>query len=280
MYAAYQPSELYDDVHGNFVPFIVLGVILWKRKELIALPLRSWWPGLLILLTGLFFHLLGYRVQQPRISIVGLFVGIYGLTGMAWGPAWLRSTFFPFILFAFCIPIGSFIQAITFPLRMLVCHIVEGITHAILIDIVVDGTMLRAPNNSYSYEVAAACSGIRSLITIFLFTSVYGMVGFKTWWKRGVLIASAIPLAIAGNVLRMLAIVLASEWISPSWGKAIHEGGPLSIYSLIPYVPAFFGVIWLGEWLDRLGRPRSDGGAPAPEQMEPPVVETAAAPPA
>src|SRR5438445_4221452 len=125
-------------------------------------------------------HLLSYRVQQPRISIVGLFTGIYGLSGMAWGPQWLRKTFFPFILFVFCIPLGSFIQPVTFPLRLMVSKIVEAISHNVLaIDILRDGTTLRDPSNRYGYDVAAACSGLRSLIATGIFAIVYAMMGFK-----------------------------------------------------------------------------------------------------
>jgi len=280
MYDVYQPSKTGDgdDAHALVIPIVVLGVLWWRRKELLALPLRTWWPGLFILLLGLFFHLLGYRVQQPRLSIAGLFIGIYGLTGMAWGPAWLRNTFFPFILFVFCIPIGSFIQAVTFPLRILVCHIVEGISHAIAVDIIRDGTSLRDPTGRYAYDVAAACSGIRSIISVFLLAVVYGMLGFKAWWKRGILVASAIPLAVIGNVFRMLAIVFSSEWIDPSWGHAIHEGGPMGIWSLLPYVPPFFGLIWLGQWLERHPRSRKAGGAVPGKSIETPAAETSAVP--
>ena len=274
MYLVYQPSEMYDDGHARFIPFVVLGILWWKRKELLALPLRTWWPGLFILLLGLLLHLLGYRVQQPRISIVGLFTGIYGITGMAWGPQWLRRTFFPFVLFVFCIPLGTFIQQITFPLRMMVSKIVEAISHNILaIDVLRDGTTLRDPTGGYGYDVAAACSGIRSLIATVVFAIVYSMMSFRTWWKRGVLVTAAIPLAVVGNVFRMLAIVAASEWKDPSWGHAIHEGGPLGIWSLLPYVPPFFGLIWLGQRLDE--RPASESVNLPPEKSGPAVSERA-----
>ena len=169
----HSPSLLYwmyliypgDDAHAFIIPFVVLGILWWNRKELLALPLRTWSPGLLILIFALLLHFLGYRVQQPRISIMALFIGIYGLSGMAWGPEWLRKTFFPFVLFAFCIPMGTLSQQITFPLRLMVSKIVEGICQNVLpIDILRNGTILYDPTGHYQYDVAAACSGMRSLI--------------------------------------------------------------------------------------------------------------------
>jgi exosortase len=249
MWTSYYPSVSGDDGHGFVVPFLVVGILWWKRKELVSLPLTTWWPAFFLIGFGLFLHVLGYAIQQPRISIVGLFTGIYGLTGLAWGPGWLRVSFFPFILFAFSVPLGTLSQPITFRLRLLVCQIVEAISHFISIDVVRNGTNLIDPTGRYQYDVAAACSGIRSLVATVGLALIYGVLSFRTWWKRGVLIASAVPLAVIGNVVRLLTIVIAAEIGGQKWGDAVHEGGPAGIFSLLPYVPPFLGLIWLGHYL-------------------------------
>jgi len=91
-----------DDADGNgdgqgwIIPWVVVGLFWWKRKQLLALPSRTWSPALLMLVGALMLHFLGYLIQQPRISIVALFGGIYALMGLAWGPAWLSGSLFPF----------------------------------------------------------------------------------------------------------------------------------------------------------------------------------------
>jgi exosortase len=239
-----------DDSHGKLIPFVVLGLFWWKRKQLLAVPLRTWWPGLLVVGVGLGLHLVGYMVQQPRISIVALFTGIYGLMGLAWGPQWLRESFFPFCLFAFCVPLGWSAVAITFPLRLLVCRAVELISCNILqIDILRVGTQLSDPTGHYQYDVAAACSGIRSLFATIAVAIIYAMLGFRTWWKRGLLIAAALPLAVLGNIVRMLTIIVAAEIGGQEAGNYVHEGGPFGIISLLPYAAAFAGLLLLGHFL-------------------------------
>jgi exosortase/archaeosortase family protein len=131
----------------------------------------------------------------------------------------------------------------------MVCQIVEAVSHLISIDILRNGTNLIDPTGHYQYDVAAPCSGIRSLIATLGLSLVYGVLSFKTWWKRGVLIASAVPLAVIGNAVRLLTIVIAAEIGGQEWGNAVHDGGPAGIYSLLPYIPPFLGLIWLGHYL-------------------------------
>jgi exosortase len=214
---------------------------------LIAHPLQAWGPGLGLILLGLLLHAAGFAFQQPRVSIIGLFVGLYGLTGTAWGPRWLRASFFPFILFAFMVPLGTQALPITFHLRMLVSKIVEGISHNVLtIEIVRQGTQLIDPSGRYKYEVAAACSGIRSLITTLLLAIVYGSFAFRSWWRWGLMIAAAFPLAVLGNVLRLLTIVIAAELFGQKAGSWAHENFVLSLF---PYVPMFLGLMGIAHWL-------------------------------
>ena len=247
-YNAKHPAA--DDGHGNLIPFVVLALFWWKRKELLGQPLRSWSPALVLVVGSLVSHMLGYLLQQPRLSIVGLFGGIYGLMGMAWGPRWLRASFFPFFLFAFMLPLGSLTEPVTFPLRLLVSKIVAFICNDILgISVNASGTQLFNGLGTFQYEVAAACSGIRSLVAIAVLALIYAFVVFRNGWHRALLIASALPLALIGNTFRMLIIVFAAEFGGgQEAGAAAHDHW---FWSLLPYVPAIAGLLLIGRWLER-----------------------------
>jgi len=244
-----------DDAFGFFMPFIVLGLFWAKRRQLLSLKLDVWWPGVFLVALGLICHVLGYMVQQPRLSVIGLLIGLYGLTGLSWGAAWLRASAFPFFLLAFCVPLGVLVERLTLGLRMLVSQLVVLVSHFILaIDVERDGTVLMDATRHYQYEVAAACSGIRSLLATLALAMILAFVSFHKPWKRLMVVASAFPLAVLGNLLRMLAIVIAAEIGGQSLGNQVHDGGPLGIYSLLPYVPAFAGLLLLEHYFgDRPG---------------------------
>lgn len=252
MYVAYNRESLIsDDAHGNLIPFLVLGLLWWKRKELLSLPMKTWWPALLLVGLGLLAHVVGFIVQQQRLSIIGLFAGIYGLTGVVWGPRWLYASFFPFFLFAFMVPLGSLTEPVTFPLRIMVSWIVEHLFNGVLgIGVIRQGTELLNALGTYKYEVAAACSGMRSLISIFLVAVSYAFLVFQSPWKRAVMVAASLPLAVIGNVVRLGTIVAAGEWKGQSAGNYVHED---PLISMLPYIPAFIGMMYIGRWLERAG---------------------------
>lgn len=259
----WNPLNSAEDGHGLLIPPLVLALLWWKRKKLLAVQFRLWWPAMLLLAAALALHLFGYLLQQPRISIVALFTGIYALTGLAWGPGWMRASFFPFFLFIFCVPVTSIGEPVTVPLRELVTRIVAFVCHHLFrMDVHDEGNLLFNSARTYQYEVAAACSGLRSFIAVLVLAIVYAFVCFDKTWKRSLIILSGVPLAIIGNVIRLMCIVISASIWGQRTGNFVHEN---FLFSLIPYVPALLGVIWLGGWLgEKRHAPPSTPTAPQP----------------
>ena len=181
--------------------------------------------------------------------------------GIGVGAAFLRASFFPFFLFAFMVPLGSLTEPATFPLRLLVSKGVALICqHLLAMDVVCNGTQLFNGMQTYQYDVAPACSGIRSLVAITAIAIIYAFTMFRTAWQRVLMMASAIPLAIIGNTFRMLVIVLAAEFGGQDAGNQAHES---SFWSLLPYVPAILGLILLGRWLENIQERKAQADKPA-----------------
>ena len=244
-----------DDAHGPLIPFIVIGLFWWKRKELLALPLQPWWPGLLIVGLALLLHVMGFITQHPQMSVVAMFAGIFGLMGMAWGSAWLKESFFPFWLFVFCVPLAVLATKITLPLRFVVTWLVAGAANLLTIHVVREGTQLMSADGSFQYDVVAACSGMHSLVAIFLLATVYGFVMFRSPGKRILFMALALPLSILGNFTRLMCVIFAAEIGGQSTGNYVHENW---FFSLVPYLPAIAVLLLVGRWLENKSKAQTE----------------------
>ena len=249
---AYNSHE--DDSHGKIIPFVVLALILVKRKELTAVPKAPWWPAFALVVAALLLHMAGYVIQQTRVSILAFFLGLYGLTGLVWGPRWLRAIFFPFFLFIFCFPLGTLAEKITFPLRTVVTQVSVGIAHVLGIEAIRNGTQIIGANG-FNFDVAPACSGIRSLTALTALTTIYGFLTFHAAWKRVLMVLLAVPLAVIGNVARITGVILTSEAFGESAGLKFHDGA-----GFVTFFIAIICVMALGHWL------KEDRAAPLEEQ--------------
>jgi exosortase len=240
-------SPMVDEGHGMLIPFVVLLLIWFRRKELSAQRVALWWPAIFLVAAGLVLHLAGFIVEQPRLSVMGLFVGFYGIMGLAWGPHWLKSVFFPYFLFLFCIPLGELGIPLTLPLRMMVAKIVAGIGHMGLApDVMCQGTLLFDTDHTFNYDVAPACSGIHSLVAMLALTIIYGFMTFKLAWKRILMVAAALPLAMLGNVVRLCFTIVVAEVGGQAAGKAVE-----TYAGFITFAVAIICVMWLGRWLEK-----------------------------
>ena len=252
MELAYYVSE--DDVHGFIIPLVVLALFWWKRAELKKLEARTWLPGFGIIVAALVLHVVGYVVQQTRLSMIAMFLGFYGMIAVVWGPAIWKASFFPMCLFAFALPIASFAETLTFPLRLFATRISTFFAADIIgINIIQRGTQIIDLNGNFQFEVAAACSGIRSLTAILALCTISAFMSFKGPVRRLVMVGSAVPLAIIGNVLRLLALIIISDAFGQKKGEYFHDS---TFFSLLPYIPAIAGIMLIGNFLREKQKPK------------------------
>lgn len=237
-----------DSSHGKLIPLVVVALLWLRRQRLVASLAGVWWPGLVGLAFALGLHVVGFIVQQPRLSMVAFFAGAWILVGLVWGRETLKVSFFPFLIFAFCMPMGgTFAQGLTLPLRLLAAKGATFITKVVLdVPVVREGTKLTDPTGFFgSFDVAAECSGIRSFTALLAITTIFSVLTMRTFWKRAVMIVATIPLALICNVMRITTIILAANTFkSPAAGKFVDDW-----FGYVTYGVAIGGVLLLGRLL-------------------------------
>jgi exosortase len=159
-------------------------------------------------------------------------------------------------LFVFAVPLNTLAETMTFPLRMLATKASCFLAGDILgINVVNRGTQIFDPSGSFQFEVAAACSGLRSLTAIMALCTIYAFMNLACPARRIVMLASGFPLAVLANVVRLLTIIIVSEAFGQRYGQMVHDS---TWFSLLPYVPAIFGVVAIGRLLKE--RPNLNNG--------------------
>ena len=277
MWGAWSATAL-EAEHGKLVPFVVLALLWLRRKELLATPTRRWLPALGGLAAALAVHVIAFTVQQPRISMVALAAGAWWLVGLVWGPGWLRKTFFPFLLLGFCVPLEALGEGVLFQLRLWVTKISVGLGHDVLgLDVLRDGTRIFNSARTFNYDVAPACSGIRSLASLLAVTTIYGYVAFRAPWRRAVMVLLAAPLAVAGNVARITTVIILAEAFGHKTGAAAETN-----LGYVTFAVAI-GLMLVAGWLMRertapevvagpAGAPEPPPAAPSPQPLLGPAL--------
>ncbi len=234
-----------DSSQGNLIPPVV-AILLWvKRKELAASLAGPWWPGLVLTALALLLHILGFLAQQPRISMVALFFGLYSLVGLVWGWKTMKASFFPFCLFVFCMPLGMFVDGLTLPLRLLATKLTAWTCGSFLgIPVLQHGTALYDQSGKINFDVAAACSGIRSFVALLAVTTIFALLAYRSLWKRAAMILLTIPLVVFCNVVRLVAIVLATRAFDEQAGWFVHHW-----FGFVTYLLAIGCLLAVGHWL-------------------------------
>ncbi len=200
-----------DYSHGWLIP-IVSGFIVWiKRRELAAAPKSVSGAGLALLVTALFLHWLGAKAQQTRLSLFGLVLLIWAVPFYLHGWRTAKMLIFPCTYLIFCIPL-NFLDSLTFPLRIFATIISTSMLNGLGIAAERSGSAIYSmAAGGFSFDVADPCSGIRSLLALTALTAVYAYFTQKTLLRKWLLFLSAIPLAIVGNIARIVVVAIVAE---------------------------------------------------------------------
>jgi exosortase len=221
--AVYAPA-LYDLVrdwaqddnysHGFLVP-IVSGWLLWqKRAQLKAAAQVIDRTGLALLILGGLLFILGNGGAEYFTMRVSFVVMLFGLVWYLFGRDVVRLAWFELGFLLFMVPIPYVIYfALTFPMQLLASKITAGTLSAIGMEVYRQGNILHLPGGT-SLEVAEACSGMRSLVSLLALGALYAFMTQKRAVGKTILFLATIPIAVIANVFRVFVTALLATTVT------------------------------------------------------------------
>ena len=200
--------------HGFFVPAFS-AFLLWQDKDRLARLSKapSWW-GLPILILSLSVAVVGVLGAELFLSRVSLILLLAGLVIFFYGWNHFRAVLFPWAFLFLMVPIPNLIfNQITFPLQLLASKVASVLLPLARVPVLREGNVINLP--AMPLEVAEACSGIRSLMSLATLSIIYGALMEQRKVIRVVLALASIPIAVAANSLRIVGTGLLVQYWDP-----------------------------------------------------------------
>ena len=240
--------------HGFFV-IPLAAFFAWERRErLLAAPRHPSAAGLALVAVSLLVFtagIFGAELFLTRVSLIGV---LAGCILFIWGRDQFRTLLFPLAFLLLMVPLPAIVfNQIAFPLQLLASQAGESVIAAAGIPVLREGNVLHLP--ARTLEVAEACSGIRSLVSLLMLAIVLGYFTESRLWPRVLIAVAAVPIAIVANASRVAGTGLAAEWVSP----AAADGFFHTFSGWLMFVVAFAGLLLFQQalaWLRAL-RPRT-----------------------
>ena len=213
-----------DNYSHGFLIVPIAAYLAWERRaRFSALPQRPSWLGMVVVLASLGMLVvgpLGAELFLTRVSMIGVLAGAILFLG---GWPQLRVMAFPVGFLLLMIPLPALIfNQIAFPLQLLASQAGATAVSAFGVPVLREGNLIVL---SYAtLEVAEACSGIRSLVSLITLGVVYGYFIDPRAWMRIAIVISTVPVASLANAVRVAGTGVAAEYFGAQSAEGFFHG--------------------------------------------------------
>ena len=206
--------QIPDFSHGFLVPVFAAYLVWTKRKTLRTVRIDPNWGGIAVIALALVVLLLGVYGAELFLSRISLVILLAGMVLCFGGWRLLGELRFALLVLLLAIPIPSIVfNEVTLPLQLLASKLASALLPLFGVPVLREGNVIELP--AMKLEVAEACSGIRSLISLFTLSVFYGYFLERSFVRRAVLALASIPIAIAANAVRILGTGLCVQYWDP-----------------------------------------------------------------
>jgi exosortase len=220
-----------DYEHGFMFPIIIVGLIIYRWKDLRAAAGTGDKLGLLSVILGAVLFMAAFRVIQWRVAVGSLPFVLWGSVWFLWGRQVAKILAFPLFFLWLSVPLPNFQQA-TVPLQLIATFLAHHGSALFGVNTVVDGTTILPVDSDWApLSIAEGCSGIRSLMALIMISAAWAYLAKVSLWKKAVLFLAAFPLAILGNALRVTSIFVIAEYGDEVWARTTwHDWSGLLLF--------------------------------------------------
>jgi exosortase len=220
-----------NNSHGILVPLISAFFAWNKREELSRAATRSSYWGGIILAASMAVYVIAYTGQVAVATRLMIVTSLIGLVLFNYGREVFGILKFPLIYLVFMVPVPvSIYSLVAFPLQLFATKVSHFLISLVQIPVYREGNMLYFVQTQL--EVAQACSGLRSMMAFVMLSVLFAYLIDRGWGKRILLVASAIPLAIFANIVRVTGTGILAHFYGGDVARGfLHEFSGLAVFA-------------------------------------------------
>jgi exosortase len=226
--------------HGVFVPFLALYFLYLNFGTLKKIELNTDPRGVALMAAGLIFPIL--NIGSFHIHFIAYTLVLSGLVMLMFGKDMFKNTAFPVFFLITTVPIppniyeaiANYSRTIAFGVSLKILSLFGIPYHRVGWDIQLPNAFLK---------VAIGCSGIRYMISYFVFGIAYAYIMKTSTTARLVTVALTIPISHFASIMRLTIIFMMTHYVSPYWSQP----KPHIWLSWFVFFTILFGVMFLDQ---------------------------------
>ncbi|MGL5095461.1 MAG: exosortase/archaeosortase family protein [Planctomycetia bacterium] len=206
--------------HGFVVPLVSL-YLLWQQPLPVGdRPRGGWFVGAAAVVAGVALRWITLLLPSLLLECTSMLLMLGGLVILLGGWAWWRRAWPALSFLVFMIPWPRALYSrVAFPLQLFVSHVASVLLQLAGIPVLQDGNLIHLP--AETMHVAEACSGLRQLTAFLAICTCAALLMRRPMWYRTFVLASAVPIAVVINVVRVTGTGLVIQFGDKAWTEGL-----------------------------------------------------------
>lgn len=208
-----------DYSHGYFIPFISAYMVFCVRNKLADESILPDNRGIFIIAAGLVILIAAKIGTEYFLQRTSFIIVLFGMVLFLFGVNYLKHLNLPILYLIFMVPLPAIIwNKVAFPMQLFGSYLTEQFVRFLNIPVYREGNILHLTETTL--EVVAACSGLRSLVTMLALSTLLVWLSSLSPGRKWLLFFAAAPAAIIANIVRLTTTAI----LASHFGSVVAEG--------------------------------------------------------